>query len=204
MSINHLSLNENDIGEYRTFFRLSPPLRREEDRAAMVEALADGTIDIIVSSHDPQDADTKRRPFAEAESGAIGLETLLPAALRLHHSGAVPLSRIVEALTAAPAKLLGLDRGTLAPGSVADMALVDLEAPLLFSEDRHPLALQEHRLRERPLPGPGLADLRCRPHSLLGIGPERGLNGGLGHQASGRSGWPALPAAISSARFPSA
>lgn len=136
VSINHLSLNENDIGEYRTFFRLSPPLRREEDRAAMVEALADGTIDIIVSSHDPQDADGKRRPFAEAESGAIGLETLLPAALRLHHSGAVPLSRIIEAVTAAPAKLLGLDRGTLAPGSVADMALVDLEAPFLFSEDR--------------------------------------------------------------------
>ncbi|EAS51047.1 dihydroorotase, multifunctional complex type [Aurantimonas manganoxydans SI85-9A1] len=136
VSINHLSLNENDIGEYRTFFRLSPPLRREEDRAAMVEALADGTIDIIVSSHDPQDADGKRRPFAEAESGAIGLETLLPAALRLHHSGAVPLARIIEAVTAAPAKLLGLDRGTLASGSVADMALVDLEAPFLFSEDR--------------------------------------------------------------------
>ncbi|MBP0615403.1 dihydroorotase [Jiella mangrovi] len=135
VSINHLALNENDVGQYRTFFRLSPPLRREEDRLAMVDALANGTIDIIVSSHDPQDADDKRRPFAEAEAGAIGLETLLPAALRLHHSGAVPLMRIVEAMTAAPAKLLGIDRGTLKPGAPADLALVDLDRPFVFSEE---------------------------------------------------------------------
>lgn len=134
VSINHLSLNENDIGEYRTFFRLSPPLRREEDREALVAALGDGTIDIIVSSHDPQDVDGKRRPFAEAESGAIGLETLLPASLRLHHSGAVPLARVIAALTRAPADLLGLDRGTLIPGRPADVVLVDLDAPFLFSE----------------------------------------------------------------------
>ncbi|HDZ72974.1 MAG TPA: dihydroorotase [Aurantimonas coralicida] len=135
VSINHLSLNENDIGEYRTYFRLAPPLRGEDDRSAMVAALADGTIDIIVSSHDPQDADGKRRPFAEAESGAIGLETLLPAALRLHHAGDVPLLRLVETLTSVPAALLGLDRGTLLPGRPADMALVDLDAPFIFSED---------------------------------------------------------------------
>ena len=133
-SINHLSLNENDIGEYRTFFRLSPPLRAEDDRQAMVEALADGTVDIIVSSHDPQDADGKRRPFAEAESGAIGLETLLPAALRLVHSGDVPIETVVAALTFRPANLLGIDRGTLAPGAAADMVLVDLDAPFVFSE----------------------------------------------------------------------
>jgi dihydroorotase len=136
VSINHLSLNENDVGEYRTFFRLVPPLRAEDDRLAMVEALADGTIDIIVSSHDPHDADGKRHPFAEAEAGAIGLETLLPAALRLHHSGAVPLMRIVEAITAAPAALLKLDRGTLKPGAVADLCLVDPEAPFIYSKDR--------------------------------------------------------------------
>lgn len=135
VSINHLSLNENDIGEYRTYFRLAPPLRGEDDRSAMVAALADGTIDIIVSSHDPQDADGKRRPFAEAESGAIGLETLLPAALRLHHAGDVALLRIVESMTSAPAALLGLDRGTLVPGRPADMVLVDLDAPFIFSED---------------------------------------------------------------------
>ena len=134
ISINHLSLNENDIGEYRTFFRLSPPLRREDDRTAMVAALADGTIDILVSSHDPQDADGKRRPFAEAESGAIGLETLLPAALRLHHNGDVSLLRLIETMTSAPARLLGLDRGTLQVGAPADMALVDLDAPWLFDE----------------------------------------------------------------------
>ena len=134
ISINHLSLNENDIGEYRTFFRLSPPLRGEDDRAAMVQALADGTIDILVSSHDPHDADGKRRPFAEAESGAIGLETLLPAALRLHHNGHLPLLRLIETMTVAPARLLGLDRGTLQIGAPADMALVDLDAPWLFDE----------------------------------------------------------------------
>jgi len=134
VSINHLSLNENDVGEYRTFFRLSPPLRREDDRESMVEALANGTVDIIVSSHDPQDADDKRRPFAEAETGAIGLETLLPAALRLHHSGRVPLKRVIEALTVAPARLLGLDRGTLKVGAPADIALIDLDQPYLFAE----------------------------------------------------------------------
>ncbi len=136
VSINHLSLNENDVGQYRTYFRLSPPLRREEDRLAMVEALADGTIDIIVSSHDPQDADDKRRPFAEAEPGAIGLETLLPAALRLYHSDAVPLMRLVEAMTSAPAALLGLDRGTLKPGAPADLVLVVLDRPYVFTESQ--------------------------------------------------------------------
>lgn len=134
VSINHLSLNENDIGEYRTFFRLSPPLRTEDDRVAMVSALADGTIDIIVSSHDPHDADGKRHPFAEAEDGAIGLETLLPAALRLYHSGEVPLMRLVEAMTSAPAALLKLDRGTLRPGAIADIALVDLEVPFVYGQ----------------------------------------------------------------------
>ncbi len=104
VSINHLSLNENDVGEYRTFFRLSPPLRAEEDRLAMIEALRDGTIDIIVSSHDPQDVDTKRLPFADAAVGAIGLETLLGAALRLYHNEDVSLLRLVEALSTAPGK----------------------------------------------------------------------------------------------------
>ena len=100
----------------------------------MVEALKDGTIDILVSSHDPQDADGKRRPFAEAEAGAIGLETLLAAALRLYHSGDIPLMRLIETLTSAPAALLGLDRGTLQAGRPADFALIDLDAPFLFDE----------------------------------------------------------------------
>jgi dihydroorotase len=134
VSINSLSLNENDIGEYRTFFRLSPPLRAEEDRLAVVEAVRDGTIDIIVSAHDPQDVDTKRLPFADAAAGAVGLETLLAAALRLHHDGSVPLMRLVDALSTAPARLFGLPAGTLAPGSKADLVLVDLDEPWLVRE----------------------------------------------------------------------
>ena len=134
ISINHLSLNENDVGEYRTFFRLSPPLRAEEDRAAMVEALRDGTIDIIVSSHDPQDVDTKRLPFADAAAGAVGLETLLAVALRLHHNGDLPLLRLIEVLSTAPARLFGLPGGTLKPGASADLALVDLDEPWVVQE----------------------------------------------------------------------
>ncbi|WP_422369717.1 dihydroorotase [Hoeflea sp.] len=135
ISINHLTLNETDIGEYRTFFRLSPPLRTEEDRKAMVAALADGAIDIIVSAHDPQDVDTKRLPFADAENGAIGLETLLSAALRLYHSGDVPLMRLIEALTTRPAQILGLDAGSLRAGAKADIALIDPEYPWVLSKD---------------------------------------------------------------------
>ena len=134
-AIASLTLNENDVGEYRTFFRLSPPLRAEEDRLAMVEALRDGSIDILVSSHDPQDVDTKRVPFADAAPGAIGLETLLSAALRLHHNGDIPLLRLVETLSTAPAKLYGLPGGTLAPGAAADLAIVDLDYPWVVREE---------------------------------------------------------------------
>ncbi|BCH32671.1 dihydroorotase [Mesorhizobium sp. L-8-10] len=134
VSINHLSLNENDVGEYRTFFRLSPPLREEDDRLAMIEAVRDGTVDIIVSSHDPQDVDTKRLPFADAAAGAIGLETLLGAALRLYHNGDVPLLRLVEVLSTAPARLFGLPGGTLRPGAPADLAVVDLGEPWVVTE----------------------------------------------------------------------
>lgn len=134
ISINHLALNENDVGEYRTFFRLSPPLRAEEDRTAMIEALRNGVIDIVVSSHDPQDVDTKRLPFADAADGAIGLETLLGVALRLYHNGEVPLLRLVEALSTAPARLFGLPGGRLAPGAPADLAVIDLEAPWVVRE----------------------------------------------------------------------
>ncbi len=135
VSINHLCLNENDIGEYRTFFKLSPPLRREDDRVAMVEALASGEIDIIVSSHDPQDVDTKRLPFGDAADGAIGLETMLAAALRLHHSDQVSLMRLVDAMSTRPAHIFGLDAGTLKPGAPADITLIDLDEPWIVSKD---------------------------------------------------------------------
>ncbi|OLP43261.1 dihydroorotase [Rhizobium oryziradicis] len=135
ISINHLSLNENDIGEYRTFFKLSPPLRSEDDRMSMVDALANGDIDIIVSAHDPQDVDTKRLPFGDAADGAIGLETMLAAALRLHHSGHVPLMRLIDAMSTRPAEIFGLEAGTLKPGAKADIVLIDLEEPWIVSKE---------------------------------------------------------------------
>jgi dihydroorotase len=134
VSIHNLALNENDVGEYRTFFRLMPPLRAEEDRLAMIEALKDGTIDLVVSSHDPQDVDTKRLPFADAAAGAVGLETLLAVALRLHHNGDLSLLRLVETLSTAPARLFGLPGGTLKPGAPADLIVVDLDEPWIVSE----------------------------------------------------------------------
>jgi len=136
VSINHLTLNENDIGSYRTFFKMRPPLRSEEDRRAMVEGVASGDIDVIVSAHDPQDADRKRRPFAEAADGAIGLETMLPAALRLYHNGEVTLSTLLRTVTANPAKLLGLDAGRLHKGAPGDLVLFDLDAPFVVTPER--------------------------------------------------------------------
>jgi dihydroorotase len=135
VAIHSLALNENDIGAYRTFFRLSPPLRAEDDRLAVVEALRDGTIDLISSSHDPQDVDTKRLPFAEAAPGAIGLETLLAVALRLVHNGDLSLLRLAELLSSAPARIFGLDAGSLKPGSAADLVRVDLNQPWVVRED---------------------------------------------------------------------
>ena len=135
VSINHLSLNENDIGEYRTFFKLSPPLRTEDDRVAMVEALARGDIDIIVSSHDPQDVDTKRLPFADAADGAVGLETMFSAALRLVHADQLSLMRLVDALSTRPAAVFGLPAGSLKPGSLADIAIADPDLPWIATTD---------------------------------------------------------------------
>ena len=135
VSINHLSLNENDIGRYRTYLRLAPPLRSEDDRQAMIAALNDGTIDIINSSHDPHDADDKRHPFAEAAEGAIGLETLFAAAMRLYHNEEVSLPRLIDALSTKPAEIFGLPGGTLKPGSNADIIIADLDEPWIVHEE---------------------------------------------------------------------
>jgi dihydroorotase len=129
VSAAHLQLNENDVQSYRTFFKISPPLRGEQDRLALVAGLADGTIDVVVSGHDPRDPEVKRRPFAEADFGAIGLETLLPAALALVHNGDLPLGRMLAALTCHPSDLLGLGRGRLVTGLPADLVLIDTEVP---------------------------------------------------------------------------
>lgn len=123
------ALNDLEIGEYRTFARVSPPLREEEDRRAVVEAIRDGTIDIISSQHLPQSADSKRLPFAQAKPGVIGLETMLPVSLRLYHNGDVSLLRLLHTMTVAPAKLLGLDAGALKKGAAADIILFDTEVP---------------------------------------------------------------------------
>lgn len=136
VSVNNLVLNENDIGHYRTFCRLSPPLRDEADRQAVVAALAEGVIDVVVSDHNPQDADTKRLPFAEAADGALGIETLLGAAMRLVHTGDVPLPRLLAALTANPAKLLGQAAGRLAKGAPADLVLIDPDLPYVVDKRR--------------------------------------------------------------------
>jgi dihydroorotase len=125
ISINHLMLNENDIGSYRTFFKLSPPLRGEDERRALIAGVADGTIDVIVSAHDPQSDDTKRLPFAEAAFGAVGLDTMLSCAITLSHNENISLARLIEAMSQAPASILGLECGRLAAGAPADVVVMD-------------------------------------------------------------------------------
>lgn len=136
VSINHLSFNELDIGDYRTFAKLNPPLRGEDDRQALIEALASGLIDIVVSSHSPAPAEDKRLPFDEAAPGAVGLETLLPALLSLYHEERLPLLDLIRAVTLAPAQLLGLRGGRLSPGAPADLVLCDIDAPLIVDAAR--------------------------------------------------------------------
>jgi len=123
------ALNDMEVGEYRTFARVSPPLRVEEDRMAVVEGLKDGTIDVISSQHLPQSADSKRLPFAQAKPGVIGLETMLPVSLRLYHNQEMDLLGLLRTMTVAPAKLLGLDCGALKSGKPADLCLFDLGKP---------------------------------------------------------------------------
>ena len=132
ISIHHLTLNEFDVGDYRTFFKLTPPLRSEDDRMAMVEALAAGEIDVIGSFHTPQDEEEKRLPFEEAASGAVGLETLLPAAMQLYHGGHLALPALWRALALNPARLLGLPSGRLAAGAPADLLLFDPDTPFVL------------------------------------------------------------------------
>lgn len=131
-SIHHLTLNAMDVADYRTFFKVKPPLRDEDDRLAIAEAVADGTIDIISSMHTPQDEESKRLPFEAAASGAVALETLLPAAMRLVHAGLIDLPTLWRALSLNPARRLGLDTGRLAVGAPADLVLFDPDAPFVM------------------------------------------------------------------------
>ncbi|MEP0070752.1 dihydroorotase [Pyruvatibacter sp.] len=135
VSADHLSLNETDIREYRTFFKLSPPLRDESDRQALLAGLIDGTIDVVVSGHNPQDTDAKRRPFAEAAYGAVGLETLLPVLLERVHNDEISLTDALATITSKPAEILGLPSGHLKSGAAADMVLIDLGKPWVVEAD---------------------------------------------------------------------
>lgn len=137
VGVHHLTLNELDVSDYRTFFKLKPPLRSESDRVAVVQAVAEGLVDIICSMHTPQDEESKRLPYEEAASGAVGLETLLPAALRLYHAEMIDLPRLFRAMSLNPAKLLGLNAGRLLAGAPADLILFDPDAP--FQLDRSKL-----------------------------------------------------------------
>ncbi|MCZ8102986.1 MAG: dihydroorotase [Burkholderiales bacterium] len=159
VSINSLTLNENDIGPYRTFLKLSPPLRHEDDRLAMVEALAEGLIDVVVSDHNPQDVETKRVPFAECADGAIGLQTMLAAGLRLVHNGEIGLMTLLRALSTRPADILGLPQGRLATGAPADLILLDPDEPFVLD-----VADLHSKSKNTPLEG---ARLQGRVHMTV-------------------------------------
>ncbi|MDC0653631.1 dihydroorotase [Candidatus Pelagibacter sp.] len=136
VSINNLSLNENDIGDFRTFLKLSPPLRKEEDRLALIEGLKDQSIEVIVSDHKPEDEEQKRLTFAQAATGASGIETLLSLSLELFHNGSLKLETIIQALTCNPAKILKINKGNLSIGNNADFCIVDLEKPWIVKKEK--------------------------------------------------------------------
>ena len=135
VSINNLSLNENDIGDFRTFLKLSPPLRTEEDRTSLVDGLNNKTIDVIVSDHKPEDEEQKRLTFAQAATGSSGIETLLPLSLELYHNGSVKLETIIQALTSNPAKILKINKGNLTVGNDADFCIVDINKPWIVKKE---------------------------------------------------------------------
>ncbi len=135
VSINNLSLNENDIGDFRTFLKLSPPLRTEEDRISLVEGLNKNIIDVIVSDHKPEDEEQKRLTFSKAATGSSGIETLLALSLELFHNGSVKLNTIIKALTSSPAKILKINKGNLKIGNDADFCIVDLNKPWIVKNN---------------------------------------------------------------------
>jgi dihydroorotase len=135
VSVNNLSLNENDIGDFKTFLKLSPPLRTEEDRESLVRGLNDKIIDVIVSDHKPEDEESKRLTFAQAATGASGIETLLPLSLELYHNESVKLETIIRALTSNPAKILKINKGNMSIGNDADFCVVDIEKPWIVKKD---------------------------------------------------------------------
>ena len=136
VSINNLSLNQNDIGDFRTFLKLSPPLRTEEDRLSLIKGINHNLIDVIVSDHKPEDEESKRLTFSQAATGASGIETLLPLALELFHNGSIKLNKLIECLTSNPAKILKINKGSLSVGSDADFCIVDIYKPWVVKKEK--------------------------------------------------------------------
>ena len=153
VSINNLSLNENDIGDFKTFLKLSPPLRTESDRQALVESVYDGTIDVIVSDHKPEDEESKRLTFAQAATGASGVETLLPLALELFHNKSIKLNKLIAALTCNPAKILDINKGTLNKGADADLCVFDINKPWIVNKENIKSKSKNTPIEDRKLQG---------------------------------------------------
>jgi len=153
VSINNLSLNENDIGEFKTFLKLSPPLRTEEDRLSLVQGIKENLIDVIVSDHTPEDEESKRLPFAQAATGAIGIETLLPLSLEMYHNESLPLNKIIETLTINPSKILKINKGSLKKGSDGDICIFDLEAPWKLDAENLKSKSKNTAIEDRKLQG---------------------------------------------------
>jgi len=153
VSINNLSLNENDIGDFRTFLKLSPPLRTENDRQSLVEAVSDGTIDVIVSDHKPEDEESKRLTFSQATTGATGVETLLPLALELFHNKSVKLMKLIASITSNPAKILDINKGSLEKGNEADLCVFDINKPWIVNKDKLKSKSKNTPIEDRKLQG---------------------------------------------------
>jgi len=149
----YFALNETAIGDYRTFAKLSPPLRAEQDRQAVVEGLADGTIDAIASDHTPRDEESKRLPFAQADPGGIGLNTLLAVSLELYHNGHLSLLEVLKLVTSAPAGLMGLPAGSLKEGAPADLVLFDPDEGWKVDADKLVGKAQNSPFDGRPVQG---------------------------------------------------
>lgn len=173
----YFTLNENSVGDYRSFAKVSPPLRGEEDRKAVEEALADGTIDVIASDHSPHDQDSKRLPFAIAEPGIVGLESLLPLSLQLYHNGKMGLLEVLSKLTSGPAGILGLTGGGLAVGAPADLTLFDLEKPWQIDPDSFQSKSKNSPFTDYPVQG---MVKRCVVDGRCIYGPDAQGPGALG------------------------
>tara|TARA_B100001996_G_scaffold229848_1_gene177198 strand:- start:2673 stop:3962 length:1290 start_codon:yes stop_codon:yes gene_type:complete len=153
VSINNLSLNENDIGDFKTFLKISPPLRSEKDRLSLIKGIKDGLIDVIISDHKPEDEESKRLPFAQAAAGAIGVETLLPLSLELYHNESLNLKKIIEMLTINPSKILNIKKGSLKKGSDADICIFDLDKPWVVKADKLKSKSKNTAIEDRKLQG---------------------------------------------------